>query len=91
MEGFVYYTAAREAARQAVNSWLRSANEFDALLDWDLSLRDPAAPGIEHGVGVVRLDDPGGSESERREEAGSPGKIRCVHEGSDAEHQLSSR
>ena len=45
MEGFVYYTAAREAARHAVNGWLRSANQFDALIDWDLALRDPAAPG----------------------------------------------
>ncbi len=44
MAGFVYYTAARESARQAVNSWLRSANEFDTLVDWDMVLRDPAAP-----------------------------------------------
>ncbi|SFD67276.1 SGNH/GDSL hydrolase family protein [Massilia yuzhufengensis] len=44
MQGFVYYTAAREAARQATNSWLRSSNAFDALIDWDMVLRDPAAP-----------------------------------------------
>jgi len=41
MEGFVYYNAAREGVRQGVNSWLRSANEFDTLLDWDMVLRDP--------------------------------------------------
>lgn len=44
MLGFVYYTAAREAVRQQVNGWLRSANEFDTLIDWDMVLRDPAAP-----------------------------------------------
>ncbi|MCA1856214.1 SGNH/GDSL hydrolase family protein [Massilia oculi] len=44
MLGFVYYTAAREAARQQVNAWLRSSGEFDALVDWDAVLRDPAAP-----------------------------------------------
>lgn len=44
MAGFVYYTAAREAVRQQVNGWLRSAREFDALVDWDMVLRDPAAP-----------------------------------------------
>lgn len=44
MEGFVYYTAARESVRQQVNGWLRSADEFDALIDWDRVLRDPAAP-----------------------------------------------
>lgn len=44
MAGFVYYTAARESVRQATNSWLRSANEFDALIDWDRVLRDPASP-----------------------------------------------
>jgi lysophospholipase L1-like esterase len=44
MEGFVYYTPAREAVRVSVNNWLRNAREFDALVDWDLVLRDPAAP-----------------------------------------------
>lgn len=42
MEGFVYYTPARETVRQQVNSWMRTANEFDALVDWDRVLRDPA-------------------------------------------------
>lgn len=44
MEGFVYYTPAREAVRATVNNWIRSAREFDALVDWDQVLRDPAAP-----------------------------------------------
>ncbi|MFC0251741.1 SGNH/GDSL hydrolase family protein [Massilia consociata] len=48
MEGFVYYTAQREAVRQATNGWLRSSNEFDMLIDWDRVLRDPANPGRLH-------------------------------------------
>jgi len=43
-EGFVYFTPAREAVRRAVNDWLRSSGEFDALLDTDLALRNPASP-----------------------------------------------
>lgn len=42
--GFVYYLPEREAVRQAVNSWLRSAGAFDALADVDLALRNPDAP-----------------------------------------------
>jgi lysophospholipase L1-like esterase len=42
--GFVYYTPAREAVRQAVNAWMRSALLFDVLADIDLALRDPAMP-----------------------------------------------
>lgn len=37
-------STARETVRQQVNSWLRSPNAFDALVDWDSVLRDPAAP-----------------------------------------------
>lgn len=43
-DGFVYYTPAREAVRQAVNAWMRSALPFDLLADVDLALRDPAVP-----------------------------------------------
>lgn len=42
--GFVYYTPEREAVRQAVNAWIRSAGAFDALADIDLVLRNPGAP-----------------------------------------------
>ncbi|QNA88912.1 SGNH/GDSL hydrolase family protein [Massilia sp. Dwa41.01b] len=41
-EGFVYYTAAREAVRRSVNDWMRASGEFDALLDTEAALRDPA-------------------------------------------------
>ncbi|MFJ9243981.1 SGNH/GDSL hydrolase family protein [Streptomyces sp. NPDC101776] len=34
----------RESARQAVNSWIRRARCFDAVLDFDRAVRDPAEP-----------------------------------------------
>ncbi|MFC5510239.1 SGNH/GDSL hydrolase family protein [Massilia jejuensis] len=43
-EGFSYYTAARERVRRAVNDWMRAGAEFDALLDTEAALRDPARP-----------------------------------------------
>ena len=39
-----YYTPAKEAVRQAVNRWIRSSGEFDAVIDFDQVLRDPAHP-----------------------------------------------
>ena len=38
------YTKAGEAKRQAVNAWLRSSRAFDAVLDFEAALRDPANP-----------------------------------------------
>ena len=34
----------REAARQAVNTWIRTSHRFDAVLDFDSVARDPAQP-----------------------------------------------
>jgi len=34
----------REAVRQAVNGWLRQADVFDAVVDFDRALRDPEHP-----------------------------------------------
>ncbi len=34
----------REAARQAVNHWIRTSNRFDAVLDFDRAARDPDNP-----------------------------------------------
>jgi len=34
----------REAVRQAVNDWLRKADVFDAIADFDLAVRDPDHP-----------------------------------------------
>jgi len=42
--GFDYYhpDAQNEADRQAVNAWMRTPGRFDALIDFDKVLRDPA-------------------------------------------------
>jgi lysophospholipase L1-like esterase len=34
----------RETARQAVNNWIRTSGEFDAVVDFDRVVRDPVAP-----------------------------------------------
>jgi lysophospholipase L1-like esterase len=39
-----YHTPAKDAERRAVNEWLRSTPEFDAVIDADFVLRDPAHP-----------------------------------------------
>jgi lysophospholipase L1-like esterase len=41
-----YYTAAGEAKRQAVNHWIRTAHTFDAVIDLDEVMRDPAQPDL---------------------------------------------
>jgi lysophospholipase L1-like esterase len=38
------WTPARESVRQAVNRWIRASHDFDAIIDFDASLRDPAHP-----------------------------------------------
>lgn len=43
-EGTWLYSAKTEALRQAVNQWIRSGAKFDALVDFDAVLRDPARP-----------------------------------------------
>lgn len=42
--GTPYFSAAGEAKRQAVNQWIRTSHEFDAVLDFDAVVRDPAHP-----------------------------------------------
>ncbi|MES1198351.1 MAG: SGNH/GDSL hydrolase family protein [Pseudomonadota bacterium] len=37
-------TTANEADRQAVNTWIRAAGHFDAVIDFDAVMRDPAHP-----------------------------------------------
>jgi len=37
-----YYTAAHESVRQAVNVWIRTSGRFDAVIDFDAVVRDPA-------------------------------------------------
>ncbi|MGE0223105.1 MAG: SGNH/GDSL hydrolase family protein [Acetobacteraceae bacterium] len=38
------YTLEGEAKRQAVNEWIRTSGAFDAVIDFDLALRDPSHP-----------------------------------------------
>jgi len=40
-----YYSESKEAARQAVNSWIRTRGNFDAVIDFDAVLRDADHPG----------------------------------------------
>jgi lysophospholipase L1-like esterase len=44
--GSAYYhpDAANEADREAVNGWLRTPGNVDAVIDFDLAMRDPARP-----------------------------------------------
>jgi lysophospholipase L1-like esterase len=39
-----YYTPAGELKRQAVNAWIRTKAEFDAVIDFDQAVRDPSHP-----------------------------------------------
>ncbi|WP_329768639.1 SGNH/GDSL hydrolase family protein [Stenotrophomonas muris] len=39
-----YYHPDKEALRQQLNAWLRSNSPFDAVIDLDAALRDPADP-----------------------------------------------
>lgn len=39
-----FYTPAKELVRQAVNHWIRSSEEFDAVIDFDRTVRDPNHP-----------------------------------------------
>lgn len=39
-----YYSFFHEAARQTVNEWIRTAKCFDAVVDFDKCVRDPADP-----------------------------------------------
>ncbi|MGC4069473.1 MAG: SGNH/GDSL hydrolase family protein [Polyangiaceae bacterium] len=36
-----YYSVAHEEARQAVNDWIRTQGNFDAVIDFDATVRDP--------------------------------------------------
>jgi lysophospholipase L1-like esterase len=43
-EGCGYYTAAGEAKREAVNTWIRTGGAYDGVIDFDTVVRDPAHP-----------------------------------------------
>ncbi len=39
-----YFTPAGEVKRQTVNAWIRTSGDYDAVIDFDLAVRDPANP-----------------------------------------------
>lgn len=39
-----YYSDSKEAVRQAVNTWIRTPGNYDAVIDFDAVLRDPGHP-----------------------------------------------
>ena len=39
-----YFTPEKETLRQEINTWIRSAGEFDGIIDVDKVLRDPSHP-----------------------------------------------
>ncbi|MBO9710937.1 MAG: SGNH/GDSL hydrolase family protein [Caulobacter sp.] len=42
--GYYHPTAENEADRQAINAWIRTPGNFDAVVDFDAVMRDPARP-----------------------------------------------
>ncbi len=42
--GYYHPDAQNEADRAAVNAWIRAPGHFDAVIDFDATMRDPAAP-----------------------------------------------
>lgn len=46
-KGWTAFSDEREAKRQAVNQWLRTAKMYDALIDFDAVVRDPKDPAKE--------------------------------------------
>ncbi|MET3723214.1 SGNH/GDSL hydrolase family protein [Sphingomonas trueperi] len=42
--GYYHPDAQNEADRQAVNHWIRTPGNFDAVIDFDAAMRDPADP-----------------------------------------------
>ena len=39
-----YFTPEKETQRKAVNEWIRTANAFDGVVDFDKAIRDPQHP-----------------------------------------------
>jgi lysophospholipase L1-like esterase len=44
--GAPYYSERGERVRDAVNSWIRSSGEFDAVIDFDRALANPSDPDV---------------------------------------------
>jgi lysophospholipase L1-like esterase len=41
-EGSGYYATTKDSVRRTVNNWIRGSGEFDAVIDFDQAMRDPA-------------------------------------------------
>ncbi|MEP6637663.1 MAG: SGNH/GDSL hydrolase family protein [Acidobacteriota bacterium] len=41
---FPVFSPSSEAKRQAVNAWIRTSSEYDAMIDFDAIIRDPNSP-----------------------------------------------
>jgi hypothetical protein len=52
-------TPAHEAARGALNQWIRTSGAFDGVVDADLALRDPSQP-TRCGHAATSASDPEG-------------------------------
>jgi lysophospholipase L1-like esterase len=44
VKGSSYYTPVNEAKREAFNHWIRTSGEYDAVVDFDRAVADPADP-----------------------------------------------
>ena len=61
-EGSHYYDGHGEQMRQEVNQWIRTAGNFDAVVDFDAALRDPqhtarVTPRWQRGDQLHPIDD----------------------------------
>ena len=43
-DGAAYFTSDGEAKRSALNQWIRTSGSYDAVIDFDMVVRDPSAP-----------------------------------------------
>ena len=53
-EGAITYSETGEAKRQAFNQWMRTDSAYDAVIEFDLALRDP-----DHPTRILPAYDPG--------------------------------
>lgn len=52
--GATYYSEQGEATREAVNDWIRTSHAYDAVIDFDAVVRDPADPKrIVHSFNIT--------------------------------------
>ena len=53
-EGASYWSAAGEAVRERINTWIRTSREWDGVVDFAAAWADPAKPSVmKEGVGAA--------------------------------------